>query len=288
MRAVIYSYQDVTGKKAGMPTSTPKNEKYWEKSPEPRNINHPWAAEKQVNFSRWLLDAKVSKGNINKLLKDPSLKDITRPLCGAKNADEWYGKLEAIPWGIEDDDWTCRSFAVESAVDKQLKPVAYDVYFRDIVKVIKFLMGHKPFEKDLTYAPVKAYKVPKNATDDEDAKIRGEQVWHEMHTGSWWWEVQNELEDEATVVPVVPYADKTMMTAHQGGLQLHPVYATIGNLDRATRMSQTRPAYILLGLIPVVHDAVKEHGENFQSRLYHRALTYMFERMFKVHHNTAR
>lgn len=51
---------------------------------------------------------------------------------------------------------------------------------------------------------------------------------------------------------------------HQGGLKLWAVYMTIGNLDKKTRMSQLRPSYLLLGLIPIV-----EGGKEYQKLLQH-------------------
>jgi hypothetical protein len=45
-------------------------------------------------------------------------------------------------------------------------------------------------------------------------------------TGDWWWEKQNEVPEETTIVPLLIASDKTMLSQHQGDRAARPVYKT--------------------------------------------------------------
>lgn len=57
---------------------------------------------------------------------------------------------------------------------------AFDVYFRDIIECIKALFSDPNFADFLVFAPERHYA-------DKDETIR---LYHEMHTGKWWWNSQ--------------------------------------------------------------------------------------------------
>jgi hypothetical protein len=59
---------------------------------------------------------------------------------------------------------------------------AYDVYYRDIIECIKALFGDPSFDSVLVLEPEHHYE---DATCDKDKHI-----YHDMHTGCWWWDVQ--------------------------------------------------------------------------------------------------
>jgi Plavaka transposase len=55
-----------------------------------------------------------------------------------------------------------------------------EVWFRDIIQCIKALFGDPDFAPYLVFLPERHYT---NET-------RGCRVWHDMHTGRWWWATQ--------------------------------------------------------------------------------------------------
>ena len=55
-----------------------------------------------------------------------------------------------------------------------------ELYFRDILKCIEALYGNPEFAPHLIFMPERHYS---------DAN-RMERVFHDMHTGKWWWETQ--------------------------------------------------------------------------------------------------
>ena len=56
----------------------------------------------------------------------------------------------------------------------------FDLYYRDILECIRTLYGDPDFTEHLVFAPERHYT-------DQSKTTR---VYHEMHTGDWWWETQ--------------------------------------------------------------------------------------------------
>jgi Plavaka transposase len=57
---------------------------------------------------------------------------------------------------------------------------AFDVYFRDVLECVQALFGNPEFTSVLAFAPERHYA-------DADETI---QLYHEMWTGKWWWNMQ--------------------------------------------------------------------------------------------------
>lgn len=55
-----------------------------------------------------------------------------------------------------------------------------EVFYRDVIDCIKSLFGDPNFTPFLRFAPEKHY------TDD----TKGIRMYHDMHTGRWWWATQ--------------------------------------------------------------------------------------------------
>ncbi|KAG1729302.1 hypothetical protein EDD22DRAFT_982670 [Suillus occidentalis] len=101
---------------------------------------------------------------------------------------------------------------------------AFDVYYRDIIECIKALFSDPNFADFLVFAPERHYA-------DKDETIR---LYHEMHTGKWWWNSQKHLDRErpgATIIPVIISSDKTQVTMFRNKTA-YPVYMTIGNIPK--------------------------------------------------------
>lgn len=119
---------------------------------------------------------------------------------------------------------------------------SFDVYFRDVIDCIKALYGNAEFAPYLVFAPERHYS-------DADHTVR---LYHDMHTGKWWWNTQKELEKNhpgATIIPVIISSDRTQVTSWSGK-QAYPVYLTIGNLPKSIRRKPSRGGQILLAYLP--------------------------------------
>ncbi|KAF7337296.1 hypothetical protein MSAN_02282200 [Mycena sanguinolenta] len=118
----------------------------------------------------------------------------------------------------------------------------FELYSRDIIKCVRALFG------DTDFAPY-LFVVPERHYADKDQTIR---LYHNMHTGKWWWSTQKRVEKNnpgATIIPILLSSDKTQLTVF-GNKTAYPVYITIGNIPKEIRRKPSRRAYILLAYLP--------------------------------------
>jgi hypothetical protein len=176
-------------------------------------------------------------------------------LLSFSSHDELLQKIYDIPYGIADDIWKISEIKVEQETIG-LPPSTYKIRYRDIIKVLQFLMGYEPFKHHLSYSPVRQYS----------STGMNNRTYDEMHTANWWWRIQDKISEGGTVIPVLLATDKTMLLLHHGDKAAWPVYVTIGNLDRRTRRNQTVPRLILLGFLPLHQrrQMIARHGFTMQ------------------------
>ena len=220
----------------------------------------PFKGRRSYAMAKWLYESKTTQGKVDEYFKDPRNK--RSHLCFS-NGRGWLRRLETIPHGIKDDDWTTEHLTIPLEFSG-VKTHRVMFVYRDILRVIRFLLGYRPFKEELVYAPVRHF----NSKD--------ERMFSEMHTGDWWWRTQLQLPPKATLVPLLLATDKTMLTKHRGDLAAWPVYATIGNLKAEARRSQKRPGLVLLGLLPVFEVEGKATG--IKARMWHHCIGEMLKR----------
>jgi len=54
------------------------------------------------------------------------------------------------------------------------------------------------------------------------------------------------LPEGATILPIMAASDKTPVTSHTGGLEMHPLFLTTGNIQSDVRMKATSHAWNLV------------------------------------------
>ncbi|KAJ6616602.1 hypothetical protein B0H10DRAFT_1799063 [Mycena sp. CBHHK59/15] len=153
---------------------------------------------------------------------------------------------------------------------------AYDVYFRNILECVKALYGDPEFSAHLKFAPEHHYA-------DKDETIR---LYHDMHTGKWWWATQRELEKKkkgATIIPIIISSDKTLLTLFRNRTA-YPVYLTIGNIPKDIRRKPSRQAQILLAYPPtskLKHISNKAARRRILANLFHKCMSKILEPLEK-------
>ncbi|KAJ7593168.1 hypothetical protein C8J56DRAFT_1013320 [Mycena floridula] len=147
----------------------------------------------------------------------------------------------------------------------------FEVWMRDIIPCVKALFGDQEFAAYLVFAPEKHY-----ANEKKDVRM-----FHDMHTGRWWWTTQEILEKEspgATIIPIIISSDKTQVTLFRNK-SAYPLYLTIGNIPKEIRRKPSCRAYILLAYLPtsrLSHIKVKAARQCALSNLYHACLSKIF------------
>ncbi|KAG2338131.1 hypothetical protein BDR05DRAFT_978271 [Suillus weaverae] len=140
---------------------------------------------------------------------------------------------------------------------------SFDVYYRDIIKCIKSLYSDPDFARYLTFTPERHYT-------DEDQTIH---LFHDMHTGKWWWNTQKKLDQHrpgGTIIPIIISTDKTQVTMFHNK-SAYPMYLTIGNIPKEICHKPSRGGHILLAYLPTTQ---LEHITNKASR--HRSIANLY------------
>ncbi|KAJ3784310.1 hypothetical protein GGU10DRAFT_376833 [Lentinula aff. detonsa] len=147
---------------------------------------------------------------------------------------------------------------------------AFEMYFRDVLECVKALYGDAEFAEYLKYAPERHFN---------DRQFE-EQLFHDMHTGGWWWSTQAKLDKHAgpgrTVIPIILSSDKTQVTSFRNK-SVYPVYMTIGNIPKELRRKPSYRAYVLVGYLPTTR---LEHIKNAASR--RRSLANLFHTCMRM------
>ena len=175
----IDSYEEVTGKKAGqifddsdIPSRDGRSQSS-KRSPEHSSRYHPFKSETDFALAQWFLSAKCTKGDIEKFYEDKRLGQIHQ-LLSFSSYNELMSKIHDIPYGIPDDVWKISEIEVEQETIG-LTPSTYQIRYRNVKSVLEFLLGHGPFERHLSYAPVRQFS---GAGIDN-------WIYDKMHTTNW-------------------------------------------------------------------------------------------------------
>ncbi|KAF7336396.1 hypothetical protein MVEN_02188200 [Mycena venus] len=146
----------------------------------------------------------------------------------------------------------------------------FHLYSRDILECVRALFGDSDFAPYLFVVPGKHYV-------DKGKTVR---MYHNMHTGKWWWATQEAVEKKhpgATIIPIIISSDKTQLTVF-GNKTAYPVYLTIGNIPKEIRRKPSRRAYVLLGYLPtsrMKHITNKAARWRVLANVFHACMSYI-------------
>ncbi|KAH9060410.1 hypothetical protein EDB83DRAFT_2506630 [Lactarius deliciosus] len=157
----------------------------------------------------------------------------------------------------------------------------FDVYFRDIMDCVRALYSDPEFSPYLVYAPERHYV-------DEKCDLR---MYHDMHTGEWWWSTQKALDKDAgagkTIIPIILSSDKTQITLFRNK-SAYPLYMTIGNIPKEIRRRPSLRAYVLVAYLPtsrLPHITSKASRRRCLINLYHACLSEILSPIIKPGRN---
>ncbi|KAJ7812442.1 hypothetical protein B0H14DRAFT_3752478 [Mycena olivaceomarginata] len=146
----------------------------------------------------------------------------------------------------------------------------FHLYSRDILECVRALWGDTEFAPYLFVAPERHYI-------DKDKTVR---MYHNMHTGKWWWSTQDAVEKDhpgATIIPIIISSDKTQLTVF-GNKTAYPVYMSIGNIPKEIRRKPSRRGYVLLGYLPtsrMKHVTNSAARRRILANVFHACMSYI-------------
>jgi len=159
-----------------------------------------------------------------------------------QSADVPRKHLSRLDFGRSNDSW----------IDDHLH-IFGTSYYRDIFKCIQFLLAHHSLQAHLDFEL------------ERRADCESRRIYSQMNTGNWWWDTQDQLPAEATIVPVICASDKTHFTNFSGDQHAWPLYLTIINIGKDISSTPKNRAWILVGQIPSPQKGAKETDEAWHS-----------------------
>ncbi|KAH8101620.1 hypothetical protein BXZ70DRAFT_1019531, partial [Cristinia sonorae] len=207
------------------------------------NVYAPFPSQRDYLFAQWAKNRGPSSTALDELLRIDGVREDLG--LAFKNTRELNKLVDQLPSGRP--RFRCKQLLVGGEV--------LEVYYRDVLECVESLYGDPNFAADMIYTPERHYA-------DPDHTIR---VYHEVHTGKWWWEVQKAIERKSpggTIVPIIISSDKTKLTTFKGK-SAYPVYLTIANIPKDIRRKPSHHAQILLAYLPTSR---LEHIKNKASR----------------------
>ncbi|KAJ3477772.1 hypothetical protein NLI96_g10232 [Meripilus lineatus] len=217
----------------------------------------PFANRIDWEIAKWTKDSQTGDNKLDRLL---GIRGVVESLgLSFKNARALNQIIDhELPNLAE---WTATVMELFTKTN-----TTYDMYSRDILKCIRVLYGNPVFAEDMAYAPEKHFS---------DVRMI-HRMFSEMHICDWWNEVQEELPEGSTVVPVIFATDKTQVTQFNGSTSMYPLYMTIGNITKAIHRQPSRHAWILVAYLPTAKlnnlSLTKLEAKVARARLFHKCM----------------
>ncbi len=193
-------------------------------------------------------------------MTDPRMK-IYSSKASFKNTKGLRKKLDRIIYRIPRETQHECTFRIKSEF-VGLEQKIHSIQYRDIEKVLRFLIGYRPFENDLVYILVRYFNTNES------------RIYSEMYTTDAWQDQQNKLPPGVTIILIIFGLDKTILTNHGVDKSVWPVHFTIGNIVALERRKVLRLASLVLRLILIIKDG----GLEDKAKVYYKALATILKR----------
>ncbi|KAG2113016.1 uncharacterized protein F5147DRAFT_744309 [Suillus discolor] len=218
------------------------------------NPSYPFVDQAEWQLAEFLVQ-RLTQTDINKFLKLDWFKNRPRP--SFKSADQLFGWIDALPSGPE---W--QSTTLEFTNYTTARPI--ELIWRDGLEVVKDLFANPIFSNHMMYDP-------------HIVTTGSEREYGEFFTANMAFDIQNNLPEGATMVPIILASDKTPVTRMSGGLEMHPVFLTIANIQSEVRMKATAHAWRCVAFIPIPKfDVHADFQTLLHARLFHKCMDMIF------------
>ncbi|KAG9310720.1 hypothetical protein JVU11DRAFT_9321 [Chiua virens] len=219
---------------------------------ENRKINMYWPFPSRDDWSlgKFLVE-NFTQTQINAFLQLPWFDNKPKPaFSSARELLDW---MDLLPSGPK---WQVTELEVDGyEVEKKIQLI-----WRDGLDVAQSIFGNPIFGQNMTFDPIKVW--------DGDDREYGE-----WFTADEAFRIQSSLPAGATIVPIIAASDKTPVTRQTGGLEMHPLFITIGNIDSDVRMKATSHAWRCVAFMPIPKfNTHPDYQTILQSRVWHKCV----------------
>ncbi|KAG1851268.1 hypothetical protein C8R48DRAFT_750041 [Suillus tomentosus] len=215
------------------------------------NVWYPFDGLGEWSLAKFLVE-NLSQTQIDKFLKLDWFQTRERPQF--KSKDKLFFYMQQLPG--HGPKWQCTKLKLKGYESEQ----AIHLIWRDALEVTKQLFANPVYAKHMCYDPHYIYQG------------------QECQFGEFWtsddaWKIQDQLPEGATIVPIVLASDKTPVTRHMGGLEMHPLFLTIGNIQANVRMKATSHAWRCTAFMPTPTFIVNSDFQTLlRARLWHKCM----------------
>ncbi|KAG2029027.1 hypothetical protein BDR03DRAFT_936897 [Suillus americanus] len=218
---------------------------------------YPFQDQAEFELGKFLCE-HLTQSDMERFLK---LEWVHRanPLFSSK--DQLLAWVASLPTGPK---WC--STTLEITGYPTVQPI--NLIWRDGLEVVQDLFANPIFANHMTYDP----HVVVNG---------GERKYSEYFTAQQAFEIQiiqDQLPKGATIVLMIIASDKTPVTRHTGGLEMHPIFVTISNIQSDMRMRATCHAWRCITYMPIPKfvDVHPDYQTILSQRLFHKCMDIIF------------
>ncbi|KAG8705568.1 hypothetical protein FRC11_008938 [Ceratobasidium sp. 423] len=189
-----------------------------------------WGSLRNWEDAKWFNIANLSQVKINERLRTARYRDDPTNFESARKLFQMIKGIEGV--GGQPFD-TVGVWLPEAHLDK------VKLHYRCPVECAKKLFGTARFQWAFSVAPEMVYQ------GDDKTRIHGN-----MWNGTEWHRIQGLLPPGATRGAVIFMSDATILSKYTGGVQVHGLYMSLGNIDKAVREDISKGTWMLVGFIP--------------------------------------
>ncbi|KAG2738577.1 hypothetical protein P692DRAFT_201873865 [Suillus brevipes Sb2] len=220
------------------------------------NPHYPFHDEGEWELGKFLVE-NLTQTQMTKFLKLKwfDCPNRARPSFTTKDCLlDWVDSLPSFtPWKVS---------KLEFKGYKTVHPV--ELVWRDALEVVKQLFSDPTFANHMTFRP-------------HVAMAKNQREYGDYMSADMAWKIQDYLPFGATQVPIILGSDKTPVTRLAGGVEMHPIFVTIGNIDSEVRSKATLRAWRCVAYMPVVKFRVHpDYQSILQARLWHKCMDLVF------------
>ncbi|KAG1751909.1 hypothetical protein EDD22DRAFT_981686 [Suillus occidentalis] len=214
------------------------------------NNHYPFRDEGEWELGKFMVE-NLTQTQMIKFLKLKWFDTRERPSFTTK--DQLLDWMDSLPCFTQ---WKVSK--MEFSGYKTIHPI--EVIWRDALEVVKQLFSDPIFTNHMTYTP---YVI----------NIRNQREYGDYMSADMAWKIQDYLPVGATQVPIILGSNKTHVTRITGGLEMHPIFITIGNIDSEVRSKATLRAWQCIAYMPIAKFHVHpDYQSILQARLWHKCM----------------
>ncbi|KAG1817122.1 uncharacterized protein BJ212DRAFT_1299292 [Suillus subaureus] len=217
-----------------------------------RKINHyyPFHDEGEWELGKFLVE-NLTQTQMIKFLKLKWFNTHARPSFNTK--DQLLDWMDSLPCFME---WKVSK--MEFSGYKTVHPI--ELIWRNALEVIKQLFSDPIFMNHMTYTP-------------HIVNVGNKHEYGDYMSADMAWRIQDHLPVDATQVPIILGSDKTHVTQITRGLEMHPVFITISNINSEVRSKATLRAWQCIAYMPIAKFRVhSDYQSILQVRLWHKCM----------------